>query len=70
MSTNTDNIFEAIGSIKADVIHLKTDLKDTSALLSIQKNLNVIFPDANCKQVILTTNTDKPFFGIIDKHLS
>ena len=65
MSTNTDNIFEAIGSIKADIIHLKTDLKDTSALISIQKNLNIIFPDANCKQVILTTNTDKPFFGII-----
>lgn len=65
MSDNTDKIFESIGSIKGDVIKLKVDIKDTSALLSIQQNLDVIFSDAHCKQVIITNNTDKQFFGIV-----
>ena len=62
---NTDEVFEAIGSIKGDIIQLKIDIKNTSALLSIQKNLDIIFPDAKCKQIIITENTDKQFFGIV-----
>ena len=60
--SDSDKVFESIGEIKADIIHLKMDLKDNGALSSIKNNLDIIFPDAKCKQVIITENTDKPFF--------
>ena len=63
--SDSDKVFESIGEIKADIIHLKMDLKDNGALSSIKNNLDIIFPDAKCKQVIITENTDKPFFGIV-----
>ena len=65
MSNNTDKVFEAIGDIKGDIVHLKMDTKDTKALMSIKDNLDVIFPDAKCEKIVLTDNTDKRFFGIV-----
>ena len=64
MITN-DEIFEHIGDIKGDIVKLKMDINNTDALKSIKENLNKIYTDAECTDIIITENTDKPFFGII-----
>lgn len=65
MSDTTDKALEAISGIKGNIISLIEDIDDFKALDKIEENLNALFPDAECKKVVITNNTDKQFFGII-----
>lgn len=60
-----DEIFERIGDLRYDLMRLKVDPNNTSVLSSIKSNLNSIFTDVSCEDVIYTDNTDKQFFGLI-----
>ncbi|MBR2248272.1 MAG: hypothetical protein IJ880_14830 [Bacilli bacterium] len=55
----------AISDIKGDIVTLINNDKNDNALESMEKHLNDLFPDATCKRVEITNNTDKQFFGII-----
>lgn len=59
-----DAVLEAIGSLKSDLINLKVDPGNVEFLQSIKSQLNTIFSDSSCTEVIYTNNTDKIFFGI------
>lgn len=55
----------AISDIKGDIVALINNDKNDNALEAMEKHLNDLFPDATCKRVEITNNTDKQFFGII-----
>ncbi len=60
-----EKIFEALGSLRTDLINLKLEPKNPSITSSIQNDLNEIFPGIECKEVIYTDNTDKMMFGAL-----
>lgn len=61
-----DKLFEYLGDIRADLVELKIHPENVNRYTSeIKDSLNRLFPDAECKDVILTQNTDKMFFGLV-----
>lgn len=59
---------EKLESIFLNILYLKPEDRDISPdiniLTDMKSVINSIFDDNNCTNVIFTTNTDKPFFGI------
>lgn len=55
---------EVLGDLKADLIQLKVNPDNAKVLSSILTDLNNLFSDVTCKDIIFTDNTDKMFFGI------
>jgi len=62
---DTNVALEAISNIKGDIIKIKNNFDDITAVNNLEKHLNELFTDSTCKKVELTYNSDKPFFGII-----
>ena len=65
MSDATDKALDAISGIKGNILDLMEDTGNFKALDILEENLNKLFPDAVCKKVEITNNTDKQFFGIV-----
>ena len=49
--------------LDSDMAKLKND-QSKSTLDNIKRDLNKIFKDSECKEVLFTKNTDKMFFGM------
>lgn len=62
--TKQKEMDEILGDLKADLIQLKANPDNVKVLSSIRNDLNNLFSDSTCKDIIFTDNTDKMFFGI------
>lgn len=65
MSEQREKLLGYIGELNGDILNLIGKNNNITITEDIKRNLNNLFPEASCKNVIVTNNTDKMLFGII-----